>query len=333
MPTDGPPGIRHAAGVTYPRRQLVPPGLAGTYHCVSRCVRRAFLCGFDRYSGRSFEHRRGWVEQRVLELGDIFAVGVYGYAVMSNHVHVVVSVLPDVARQWSEAEVAARWVRLFPSRDEAANQARRDALVADAERLSVLRRRLADLSWFMRCLVEPIARRGNAEDECKGRFWEGRFKCQALLDERAVLAAMTYVDLNPVRAGIAKSVATSRHTSVARRAKALRAHELAPSDRLRPIAGTVSKVFPPITVSDYVALVDFTGRHLHAGKRGRIAATEPPALRRLGLDAEHWTMQVKGIGSGYWRAVGAIDELQAKASEMGQRWLCGVGLARALAKA
>jgi hypothetical protein len=159
--------------VTYPRRQLVPPGLAGTYHCVSRCVRRAFLCGFDRYSGRSFEHRRGWVEQRVLELGDIFAVGVYGYAVMSNHVHVVVSVLPDVARQWSDAEVAARWVRLFPSRDEAANQARREAIVADAERLSVLRRRLADLSWFMRCLVELIARRANAEDECKGRFWEG----------------------------------------------------------------------------------------------------------------------------------------------------------------
>jgi hypothetical protein len=86
-------------------------------------------------------------------------------------------------------------------------------------------------------------------------------------------------------------------------------------------------MFPPIAVSDY-----YTGRQLRPNKRGRIAAAEPPALRRLGLDAEHWTMQVKGIGSGYWRAVGAIDELLAKAREMGQRWLCGVGLARALAQ-
>jgi REP element-mobilizing transposase RayT len=324
--------MRHAAGVTYPRRQLVPAGLAGTYHGVSRCVRRAFLCGFDQYSRRSFEHRREWVERRLLELGEIFAVGVYGYAVMSNHVHVVVRVLPDVARPWSDAEVAARWVRLFPSRDDAANQARREAIVGDAERLAVLRARLADLSWFMRCLVEPIARRANAEDQCKGRFWEGRFKCQALLDERAVLAAMTYVDLNPVRAGIAKSLTTSRHTSVARRAKALRRRDVAPHDRLRPLVGADSAMFPPIAVSDYIALVDYTGRQLRPNTRGRIAAAEPPALRRLGLDAEHWTMQVKGIGSGYWRAVGAIDELLAKAREMGQRWLCGVGLARVLAQ-
>jgi hypothetical protein len=237
-----------------------------------------------------------------------------------------------VARQWSDREVAARWVRLFPSRDAAANQARQDAIAGDVERTGVLRRRLADLSWFMRCLVEPIARRANAEDDCKGRFWEGRFKCQALLDERAVLAAMTYVDLNPVRAGIAKSLSTSQHTSVARRAKALRRRDIAPSDRLQPIAGPASNAFPPIAVADYVALVDFTGRQLHPAKRGRIAATEPPALRRLGLDAEHWTLQVKGIASGYWRAVGAVDELLAKAREIGQRWLCGVGLARALAK-
>ena len=62
-----------------------------------------------------------------------------------------------------------------------------------------------------------------------------------------------------------------------------------------------------ITQAEYIALVDWTGRQLHPGKRGKISASEPPALRKLGLDSAHWTMKVKGIGSGYWRAVGTAD--------------------------
>ena len=100
--------------MTYARSILVPPGSPGTYHCVSRCVRRAWLCGEDRESGRSYEHRRQWVEDRIVELTEIFAVAVWGYAVMSNHLHVVVEVMPQVAAGWSAFEVAARWCRLYP---------------------------------------------------------------------------------------------------------------------------------------------------------------------------------------------------------------------------
>jgi hypothetical protein len=100
-----------------PRHLIVDPAASGYYHCVSRCVRRAFLCGQDNYSGRCFEHRKGWVEARLLELAGSFAVGVYAYAVMSNHLHVVLYADPGAALSWSADEVAERWMRLFPVRD------------------------------------------------------------------------------------------------------------------------------------------------------------------------------------------------------------------------
>ena len=206
--------------MTYPRCNLFEPGQAGAYHCVSRCVRRAWLCGIESYTGKSFEHRKPVVEARIHQLGEIFAVGIHAYAVMSNHVHLVLSVVARASYDWSDEEVARRWLMLYPPKPN--DYAKRHAqLCADSVRLKVLRTRLADLSWIMKSLSEPIARMANTEDKRKGRFWEGRFKCQALLNEKAILAACAYVDLNPVRAGIASSVSSARHTGIAKRAKAI----------------------------------------------------------------------------------------------------------------
>ncbi len=199
------------------RRFLVDPAVGGVFHCISRCVRRAFLCGRDAYSGRDFEHRRGWVRDRLREIAGFFAVDVYSYAVMANHLHVVLGTDPEQAGSWTDAEVARRWLSLFPGpggkRGRPPEESAIQALCQESDKLAACRSRLSDVSWFMRCLNEPIARRANREDECTGRFWEGRFKCQRLEDAGALLACMAYVDLNPVRAGIAAAPESSDFTS------------------------------------------------------------------------------------------------------------------------
>ena len=306
----------------YPRSQLVVSGAVGTYHCVSRCVRRAFLCGEDALTGRSFEHRKGWIEDRLIELAEVFSVSLLAYAVMSNHVHVVLRVDPNPSLDWSDREVAERWVRLFPARvegvvDAEACRAKADVLCGNAERIAQLRARLADLSWFMRCLSEPLARLANAEDGCTGRFWEGRFRSQALLDDAAVLACMAYVDLNPVRAGAADDLPGSHHTSAQRRVQD-------PPERqnlaINAVAGVACPGFLPLCQREYIELVDWVGRELHPGKRGRIRASCPPALASIERPSE-WVRQVRGIETRFCRAVGSAVALLEKAKEIGQRWL------------
>ena len=282
------------------------------------------MCGVDDYSGKTYEHRRQWVEDRLVELGGVFAVGVYAYAVMSNHLHVVIRLDPAMAWSWSAEEVASRWTAVFPLRvdgevDEQATARRAEAIAGDPERTARYRERLASLSWFMRCLNEPIARRANREDRCTGRFWEGRFKCQALLDDAAVLACMAYVDLNPVRAGMAQDLTDSHHTSVKRRLE----HD-ADDAPMAPIAGTVGPG-PAISTRSYIALLDWTGRIVKPGKCGVIAADRPRILDQLGVREREWQAQVLGIESRYWRAVGAVQSLLHKAQAMGQQWLKGSG--------
>ena len=311
----------------YPRSQLIDPTVPGTYHCVSRCVRRAFLCGDDASSGRNFDHRKQWVEDRLLFLAEVFSASVLAYAVMSNHLHVVVHMAPEVTANWSDDEVAERWVRLCPvtvGGEIEPELCRRKvaALAGNEERMAELRHRLGSLSWLMRCLNEPIARAANQEDACSGRFWEGRFKCQVLLDDEAVLACMAYVDLNPVRAGIAGDLRNSHHTSIKRKLERMSGDDL--QRPIAAVAGWALLGFLPITEAEYIELVDWAGRQLRPDEPGAIQAAAPSALRRIG-DDQAWINQMRGIESRYWRAVGAADTLLDKAREIGQRWLKGGG--------
>ena len=211
----------------YARREIVPSDEVGVYHCTARCVRRAFLCGVDPLTGNDYEHRKDWIDQRLEKLASVFAIDICGYAIMSNHLHLVLRARPDLVKNWSDDEIALCWKRLYPPRDPRTGRPTEPAecdlnmIVSDPARVALLRGRLSSLSWFMRCLCEPIARRANREDDCTGRFWQGRFGSQALLDEAAILACSVYVDLNPIRAGVRETPEESEHTSAFARIRSL----------------------------------------------------------------------------------------------------------------
>lgn len=248
---------------------------------------------------------------------------------MSNHLHVVVELMPQVAADWSAEEVAARWCRLYPRQNQDA-ESRTEVLAGNAERIEVLRARLGDSSWFMRRMAEPIARRANREDGCKGHFWEARFKCQTLLDETAVLSAMAYVDLNPIRAGICDKLEESRHTSACTRLDAIEKAPDRAEQLLAPVLGNRGARGMAMSQRDYLDLVDHTGRQIHPGKRGTITGPPAAALARLGHSADRWRRQVLATNAGYVRAIGSADMLIEKASEIELKWLRGIGLARLL---
>ncbi len=287
-----------------PRSSLISLAETPYYHCVSRCVRRAFLCGHDKYSGQSYEHRRQWVENRLQALAGVFAIHLCAYAVMSNHTHVVVKVNKALAESWSSLEVLQRWHRLFkgtlltrmycdPTQSKTLTEAQRSTV---EHSVAVYRARLFDISWFMRGLNEYIARLANKEDECTGRFWEGRFKSQAIADEASLAACMAYVDLNPIRARMASTPEASSHTSIKRRIESAEAG-IQPAELLPFAVNTAVHQTDglPFRLEEYLQLVHTVGRVKAPTKRGVIAQHIGPLLQRTGLDTVCWKAFVCNI--------------------------------------
>ncbi len=209
-----------------PRAEQFDPSQVGIVHLIQRCVRRSFLTGVDETTGKDYSHRREWIRCRLERLASVFGIDVLTYAILSNHLHLVARTRPDVVREWSDKEVAIRWLRIFPGQridehlaEPTTNSV--DTLVNNTERIQLIRLRLSDPSWFMKALCEPIARLANFQDQATGHFWEGRFKAQAITDEAGLLACSVYVDLNPIRAALASSPQESIHTSAYDRIKAL----------------------------------------------------------------------------------------------------------------
>jgi REP element-mobilizing transposase RayT len=297
--------------MTRPRKELVSVKDTPYYHIVSRCVRRSFLCGLDHSTDKDYEHRRQWIEDRIRILSSLFSIDICAYAVMSNHLHIVTKLCPTQAESWSDAEVVERWLSLFKGplliqqwqAGKSLSKAQLDTVI---DMIEVYRERLASLSWFMKCLNEPIARQANQEDKCTGHFWESRYKSQALLTEEALLSCMTYVDLNPVRAGMAATPEESDHTSIKERIKpqfdltsaiesqkALLAlqHFKLPVKPFAKFEGSIRNEEQQgilFSLEGYLTLVDMTGRILRDDKRGAISAHLPPILERLKINQEEW---------------------------------------------
>ncbi|ADN75069.1 protein of unknown function DUF1568 [Ferrimonas balearica DSM 9799] len=321
-----------------PRRNQVSLQETRYYHCISRCVRRSFLCGTDLYTGKSYEHRRLWVEKRLLFLAKTFAISVCAYAVMSNHTHVVLCVDPEQAEDWDTMTVLKRWYTLFSGTpltqrycqtDEREPMPKAERLKAELQ-AETYRQRLTDISWFMRALNEPIARMANREDGCTGRFWEGRFKSQALLDEQALLSCMAYVDLNPIRADIAKTPETSEHTSIRLRIKAA-LKGLQPF-ALKPFRSSEhdNEAALPCHLNDYLELVEHTGRALSMDKPGRIPEQAPALAQRLGISMANWLTLTQGFEYQFGCRVGTLPSLRRSQSHAGLIRIRGSGNARRL---
>jgi len=150
------------------RKEIVREGEIATYHCWSRCVQRAWLCGDDPYSGQNYDHRRVWIKSLLEYQASIFAVDIGNYSILSNHQHIICRTRPDIVEGWSDEEVAWRWKMAWP-RWENGRWMREPTdeeiqeLLARPQHMQAVRRHLSSLSWFMARSKEPISRLANAE--------------------------------------------------------------------------------------------------------------------------------------------------------------------------
>jgi REP element-mobilizing transposase RayT len=268
------------------------------------------------------------------ELVGVFAIDICSYAVMSNHYHLNLFVDLNRAAEWSEQEVVCRWTAIHKTPELVRRYLKEEVSSAEQDAAKVTiqawRQRLMSISAFMKEMNEHLARKANAEDQCTGRFWEGRFKCQALLDEAAILTAMAYVDLNPIRAGIAATPEDSEFTSVHQRIQAMRGKS-PEGPRLRHFQEAGNKRDSiPFSFSDYLQLVDWTGRSIRNDKRGAIDHSLPPILQRLNIDKEAWVEAMQPKGNVFGRAMGKLNHLKIHARALGQSWIKGLRQAERL---
>ena len=330
--------------MTRPRKALVSLEDTPYYHVVSRCVRRAFLCGDDRHTGQSFEHRRQWILDRIRLLASIFTIDICAYAIMSNHYHLVLHIDENRSLSLTDDDVIERWCTLYKGplliqRYRAGEPLSRAEHATVDDIVEVWRARLLDISWFMRALNEPIARRANEEDRCKGRFWEGRFRSQALLDVPAVISAMAYVDLNPVRAGVAVDLEGSDFTSVQERIRevlAAAAGEPADARDAEDEASCSAALLPfdgneaarditalPFSLADYLTLCDWTGSAVREDKRGRITRPLENVLEKMGLDQSQWLELALTVQRRSLAMIGDLGLIEAANDRQGRYWMAG----------
>ena len=311
--------------MTIARRQLIDVSVTRWYHCMSRCVRGASLLRSES------SDRKAWLEDRIEELAQIFALGVGGFSVMDNHLHLLLRLDPDVAASWSDEDVVRRWGRLCPPRDKSRKplpvsdewvqaQLRNSSWVARS------RERLQSIGWFMKFLKEPLSRQANREDGCRGAFFQGRYKSVAILDDDALLTVGVYIDLNPVAARIAELPEASEYTSVKQRVDHIKAEDrteqleaakagsvagslaaggleeklwLCPIEDRRRLGSSREGMFEGLSIGSYLLLVDYTGRLFREGK-ARISAKLAGILDRIGSGAESWQHRMEKLRNGRW---------------------------------
>ena len=282
------------------RRDVLTDGEVQIVHCVNRCVRRAFLCGNDALTGRNYDYRRQMIRHRLEFLAGIMAIEVLGYSILSNHFHTILRSRPDVVRTWSDEEIVLKWWMLCPARRNHDGSPAQPTdhelrtLLANRHGIKEKRRRLSSISWCMRFVCERIARQSNREDNCTGRFWEGRFKAQVLQNDAAILACLQYVDLNPLRAGIARTIEDSDFTSV--------------QDRIRDLQYAVAQHATGAAPSD--ATSSDTNSPLPAAALNTAQAPVSDCAEARATDQNHFDLAVEHGSRAGWLAPVPLEPQQ-----------------------
>ena len=169
------------------------------------------------------------------------------------------------------------------------------------------------------------SRRPISRGTCTSLHIGRRFRSQALLDEAALAACLAYVDLNPIRAGMAKTPESSEHTSIQHRIRqaqgATDPNLLQQQTKcLMPFAGYPRQDMPkglPYHLTDYLELVDWTGRILREDKRGAIDENLPPILERLNIEAKHWLFLTQHFESRFKGLVCTAYQLKRVCEKLG----------------
>jgi hypothetical protein len=241
---------------------------------------------------------------------------------MSNHYHLVLKV--NDTEDWSIHQVLIHWASLcqlpplcqkFIDK-KTMSKAEMDMVLIMTDEF---RERLMSISWFMKMLNQDIAFRANTEDNCKGHFFESRFKSQALLDERALLTCMAYVDLNPIRAAMARTPEASDYTSIQERINNKQSDLMSFGDD-----GI------PYSLSLYLELVELTGRAVLETKRGFIPKELPVILERLNLNPDTWLDELNQFKTKGHTAVGTVQQLKDFCQSVKKKWRTGIQLNPAL---
>jgi REP element-mobilizing transposase RayT len=328
------------------RESLIDLDATPYYHCINRCIRRSYLCGEDSYSGNNFDHRRSWLVDKIKFLSTVFLIDIAAYAIMSNHYHLVLKVNRSKALNLTNNEVIARWYQLYHGcvlvdRYRSGEKLDSSHMLKINEIVDEWRSRLYDISWFMRNLNEFIARKANKEDDCTGKFWEGRFQSQALLDESAVLSCMMYVDLNPIRAKEANTLLESDFTSIQERLKQYQSFKKQTNSQkinirkkldftiiqqpkfLLEFGNTSNNNTIPFSLDDYLELADFSSRLIVPNKCGSVSKSTPNILVVLNIKANSWLKAIQHFRRQYANFAGSRESLIKFAHSHNHSWYKG----------
>ncbi|MCC9600515.1 hypothetical protein LOC67_08075 [Stieleria sp. JC731] len=329
------------------RCEIIDSSEPTVVHVINRTVRRCFLLGDDPISGQNFDHRKQWIEDLLERFAGLFGIELLCYSILSNHYHLILRTRPEIVAQWDDYEVSRRWLLICPRRKingQAAipTQSEIDSIRNCPTKIAEIRKRLSDVSWWMRLLNQRVAQRANRDDEQCGRFWQDRFRAIRIDDEASLLACAAYVDLNPIRAGLAQTIDRSEFTSIRLRIDSDRQakHQ---SDRIRQngqparyrrdaflakltiderkdevgVAESVSghrlsdKGFLPISNAAYVELLEWTAIHRTKQKSlGDSHRDLPDALSQIGISHEAWRSLVDHFNTIFGHVAASLARLE-----------------------